>query len=420
MSHVNGRRSGGGSRALSKGPHHVIIARGDKIRSFAVRPLSIIAGALVAIVVVSGALATVAINLFKEDSSIGAIAEQNRIRQQYELQIADLHRQMDALVSRQLVEREVLNNQVAELLDRQDDLVERQELLTGLATDALAAGIDVLPMLAPVPTTNPLRGAAITPAGAPTTAAGIGGPIDPMTTGTTPEPTPDRQAAIPHSEALATVEATADWVAETQLDALALLAGAITERSGLLASKLEALGYAPESGGGVGGPFEPAFGPEDLGQVTAELDALEDLQAFARSLPLAWPLAELDVTSPFGRRSDPFLGEAAMHTGVDLRAAAGTTVKATGPGTVVSADYSGGYGNMVEIHHGNGISTRYGHLSSILVEVGDVVTTGTIIGRAGSTGRITGPHLHYEILRNGVAFDPMAHLRTGRDIAALL
>jgi len=410
MSHANTRLAGGKDRAPLNGPHHVIIARGDRIRSFAVRPLSIILAGVLAIAVIGASVAIAALSFFNDDTA-EAIAEQGRIRQDYESQLADMHRQMDALLSRQLVERELLNSQVAELIVRQNELIERQQLLTGLANDALAAGIDVLPMLAPIPEANPLRGA-----GGET--AGIGGPIDPMTTGAT-ELGP--QAALPHSDALATVETAADWVAETQLDALALLADAITDRSDELASLLRNLGYAPDTvDGGVGGPFEPAFSEEDIGTVTAELGELEQLQAFARNLPLARPLPLIEVTSSFGWRRDPFLGETALHTGSDFRATAGTSVRATGPGIVTIAEVSGGYGKMVEIDHGNGITTRYAHLSSILVEVDDFVQTGMVIGRVGSTGRSTGPHLHYEIRRNDNPFDPMPHIRTGAEIAELL
>jgi murein DD-endopeptidase MepM/ murein hydrolase activator NlpD len=213
---------------------------------------------------------------------------------------------------------------------------------------------------------------------------------------------------------------TADWVAETQLDALALLADAIGDRTDELASLLRQLGYSPAGDGGVGGPFVPAFGAAEIDLVNGELAELEQLQAFARGLPLARPLSQLQVTSGFGQRLDPFLGESAVHTGVDFRAPSGTSVMATGPGVVTEADVNGGYGKMVEIDHGNGVTTRYAHLSSILVDIGDVVTTGTIVGRAGSTGRSTGPHLHYEIRRNDTPFDPMPHLRTGPRIVGLL
>lgn len=407
MSHAK-RRPGGEKRTTRrKGPHHVIVARGDKVRSFAVRPASVLGGIALSILLVSGALTAGAYVFLKDDLTITSVAAQDEIRQDYELQIADLNRQMESLVSRQLVEREVLNNEVAALLERQGDLIQRQQLLTGLATDALAVGIDVLPMLAPLPIANPLREGPAT--------TGVGGPIDPMTTGGTD---PDRDASVGHADTLAAIEFAAEWLEESQRDALETLAEAVSERTDQLAGALQTLGHADDAGG-IGGPLIP-FEGDLVDSIELELAAFANLQEFARTLPLAQPLTSVDVTSSFGRRVDPFLGQTAMHSGVDLRAAAGTTVMATGPGTVIRASTNGGYGKMVEIDHGNGVTTIYAHLSSIAVRLGQHVTTGVTVGRAGSTGRSTGPHLHYEINRNDRAIDPMPYLRTGAEIAGLL
>ena len=108
-----------------------------------------------------------------------------------------------------------------------------------------------------------------------------------------------------------------------------------------------------------------------------------------------------------------FLGRPAMHTGLDFRASTGDPVRATANGKVVNAGWSGGYGRMVEIDHGNGLSTRYGHLSAINVKIGQQVTIGQVIGEVGSTGRSTGPHLHYETRIDGDAVDPQKFLRAG-------
>ncbi len=124
-------------------------------------------------------------------------------------------------------------------------------------------------------------------------------------------------------------------------------------------------------------------------------------------------IGEVEFTSGFGVRSDPFLGRPAMHTGLDFRAATGDPVRATANGKVVSSGWKGGYGRMVEIDHGNGLSTRYGHLSEINVKVGDVIKIGQVIGAVGSTGRSTGPHLHYETRIDGDAVDPQKFLRAG-------
>ena len=133
------------------------------------------------------------------------------------------------------------------------------------------------------------------------------------------------------------------------------------------------------------------------------------------SVPVRVPVSgDIDISSGFGVRMDPFLHLAAMHTGVDFRGNAVNPVRAaTAAGTVTTAGWSGGYGKMVEIDHGNGPSTRYGHLSRIEVNIGDKVRIGQIVGRLGSTGRSTGPHVHYETRIDGEAVDPQKFLNAG-------
>lgn len=115
------------------------------------------------------------------------------------------------------------------------------------------------------------------------------------------------------------------------------------------------------------------------------------------------------VSSGFGRRINPVTGLSAMHTGVDLPEPAGTPVRSMAAGVVVRAGYAGGYGNMVEVDHGGGVRTRYGHLSEIDVSAGANVASGSVIGAVGSTGRSTGPHLHFEVRINGVPIDPTGY-----------
>jgi murein DD-endopeptidase MepM/ murein hydrolase activator NlpD len=119
------------------------------------------------------------------------------------------------------------------------------------------------------------------------------------------------------------------------------------------------------------------------------------------------------MSSPFGVRTDPFNGRAAMHTGIDMRGEIGEAVHATAAGRITIAGREGGYGNMIEINHGNGLATRYGHLSEIDVKVGQTVRIGEVIGKIGSTGRSTGPHLHYETRVDGEAVNPQKFLRAG-------
>jgi len=112
------------------------------------------------------------------------------------------------------------------------------------------------------------------------------------------------------------------------------------------------------------------------------------------------------LSSQFGVRKDPFTGNPTMHRGVDYAAPEGTPIKATGAGIVTFAGPRAGYGNLIEIDHGAGIRTRYGHMNSIDVNVGDVVTRGQVIATVGNLGRSTGPHVHYEVLENGRQVNP--------------
>ena len=137
------------------------------------------------------------------------------------------------------------------------------------------------------------------------------------------------------------------------------------------------------------------------------------------AIPSVHPVQKLMYTSNFGIRSDPFRGTAAMHAGVDIPGPVGTPIYATADGMISHASRLGGYGNMVEINHGKGIATRYGHLSKILVADGAHVTRGQLIALMGSTGRSTGPHLHYEVRIDGHAVNPIPFLTTADYLLAV-
>ncbi|WP_242096809.1 MULTISPECIES: M23 family metallopeptidase [unclassified Sphingomonas] len=141
-----------------------------------------------------------------------------------------------------------------------------------------------------------------------------------------------------------------------------------------------------------------------------KLDAAPGARIGGIAIPSVQPVQRLAFTSNFGIRSDPFQGTARMHAGVDIPGPVGTPVYATADGTVDEAQRAGGYGNMIEIDHGKGIATRYGHLSKIIVENGAHVARGQLIGLMGSTGRSTGPHLHYEVRIDGKAVNPAPFL----------
>jgi len=130
----------------------------------------------------------------------------------------------------------------------------------------------------------------------------------------------------------------------------------------------------------------------------------------ASAAPNLWPV-EGKVTGSFGERIDPFNGEGAFHSGVDISSPVGTQIIAPADGVVVLSEFTGGYGRCIEINHGNGISTRYGHLSGFAVAEGQTVHRGDVIGFVGDSGRSTGPHLHYEVRINDTPVNPYKYLR---------
>ena len=239
---------------------------------------------------------------------------------------------------------------------------------------------------------------------------------------------------VPLALHLATVTAKLDRVERLQINSVGMIAAVAQRKStqlrtalaqtGLNLEKLSAPRRQTKDGqtkGGessaVGGPFVPLKIDPNGTPFEREVARLQDqivtadrIRQVLPYIPLRRPLSSVaDVTSPFGSRVDPFFGRAAMHTGVDLREPYGAPILATAAGKVTSAGPNGGYGNMVEIDHGNGITTRYGHMSAILVSEGQWVEAGTVVGRLGSTGA----HLHYEVRIDDEPVDPMRFLRAG-------
>jgi murein DD-endopeptidase MepM/ murein hydrolase activator NlpD len=230
------------------------------------------------------------------------------------------------------------------------------------------------------------------------------------------------------------------------LDAMAVKVGemqaklvkleAMGERvSGLAGVKTEGLRPATSARparGGAGGPFVPARTPslEQLQRMVAELDDVTDqdtdLFTYVESrllerrmqalmVPNSRPV-DVEVGSGFGFRTDPFTGRPALHTGLDFPAESGTAIHAAAGGVVRTVEWHPAYGHMVELDHGNGLVTRYAHTSKVFVKVGDLIKRGQIVAAIGTTGRSTGPHLHFEVLVDKVPQNP-ARFLAGRGAA---
>ena len=176
----------------------------------------------------------------------------------------------------------------------------------------------------------------------------------------------------------------------------------------------------------TGGPFVPMVAANDgslferaMLRTRSSLEQANRLTRIMPYIPLRRPFREdAEITSGFGGRVDPFNGQLAMHTGIDFRMEYGAPVRPTASGTISFAGTNGGYGNMIDVDHGNGLVTRYGHLSAILAKEGDKVTSATVIGRLGSTGRSTGPHLHYEVRVNDEPVNPLRFIKAGEPLYA--
>ena len=182
---------------------------------------------------------------------------------------------------------------------------------------------------------------------------------------------------------------------------------------------------AGEEVSGVGGPFVPldAIGPNSEGSFDTALSMLdlhlrrwESIRQLATVLPLSSPLDAYEVNSTYGPRKDPLNKARSFHDGLDMGAPTGTQILSPAPGKVTFAGWSGGYGRFIEVDHGFGVTTRYGHLRSIEVKKGDEVGFRQMIGTVGSSGRSTGPHLHYEIRLDDRSLDPDNFLEAGRHL----
>ena len=412
-----------------KEPHTIIIARGDQIRHFTIRPwLAALAGSALFAIAIGYLLATT--YLVMRDDLIGAsLARQARMQQAYEDRISALRAQVDRITSRQLLDQQLMEDKVSELLERQTQLSARHGRL-GQVLDRAAAQ---LPDSAPRPADKPDVKADL--------GADLGAELDayaPLRTAnaasaafslwdTRNDFAADESAADHADKLFVAINQSLRSIEQEQMERVTTLADNAYETADQIASALQAAGLKVDSDYGkqdVGGPLIPidssAVFDAKVKELDEALDQLEALKKEARRYPIANPAPGQPITSGFGVRKDPLLGTLALHSGIDFRYAIGSPARATAPGVVTAAGWNGGYGRMVEIDHGNGFSTRYGHLSRIDAKVGDHVQLGTVIGETGSSGRSTGPHLHYEVRHNGDAIDPLGFLKLGMKVSKLL
>ncbi|HEV7345108.1 MAG TPA: M23 family metallopeptidase [Devosia sp.] len=322
--------------------------------------------------------------------------QNEQVIEAYENRIAQLRVEVDRLHSRSYAQAGDINLQLQELAQQQEVLLEQHQLVRVLVDKADELGIEA----AALPAAADDQDLALAP-----TATG----------------NPDIDA---------TAAAVAQMMDETHF-AMTSIAETAAERTASIVTELSELGIRvqlPENTEGLGGPL---LAPQENGTVSPMIDdanavmaALVRYKAARDSIegaPVHMPIAgSFRQSSNFGNRTDPFTGGRAFHSGIDFAAPKGTTVLSAGKGVVTFVGSKSGYGNVVEVTHASGLVTRYAHLSGFLSEKGQSVNTGTPIAKVGSTGRSTGPHLHFEVRNANSAINPKAFLDAGKRLLALL
>jgi murein DD-endopeptidase MepM/ murein hydrolase activator NlpD len=386
------------------------------------------------LVIMAGwSLATGTYFAFHDDVLTRLIARQKEQQFAYEDRIAELRAQVDRITSRQLLNQEQFDQKLDQIMRRQMSLENRATTLSTLP-DSMPTGSIGRSRPAPFieqqsedrPKPSPISDTVIFTA-PPDREARLESrePAESPIKRFASAPKDSLKPAAGVDGVLARLNASLDRVEMRQTTLLNSMEERYDSKAKRMRSVMADLGMDTKKLGtapsGIGGPYIPVTLRKDATAFERQLYRVHvtraDVERLTRTMtavPVRKPIiGEIDLSSGFGVRPDPFLGRPAMHSGLDFRSETGDPVRATANGTVESAGWSGGYGNLIEVDHGNGFSTRYGHLSKIEVKVGQQVKIGQVIGRVGSTGRSTGPHLHYETRIDGDAVDPHKFLRAG-------
>ncbi|MGP9821477.1 peptidoglycan DD-metalloendopeptidase family protein [Salinarimonas sp. NSM] len=424
---------------------------------FAVGPLAAAALGVVLTLLTAWAAGATWYIVSREDLVAELLRRQAHTEARYEDHLGALRARLDRVASRKLIDQDTMEQRVTSLVSRQVELETRQAVLADLAqriapaavTGAIGGAVDLpdatsafAPLASPparpedlVPQARPRPEPALAPAP---------GPFELRLRGDAPGAAPANDTAALALPASASVGANLDAaerslavVEEGQIRALERIRLQVELEAGIMRDAIETAGLDPYAlepahpdvlaAEGMGGPFIPIGIDAEAGGFEARVAELQEslvardrLRRTTITIPFERPVdGDVAVTSNFGVRSDPFTRRPAFHAGIDFRARTGEPVYATAAGRVVAAGRAGGYGKLVEIDHGNGLTTRFAHLSAITVGEGAEVAAGDLIGRAGSTGRSTGPHLHYETRLDGRAVDPWRFLRAAAVLAEL-
>lgn len=391
----------------------------------------IVAGSIILMGAWSAATATYF--AFRDDVLTRLIARQAEMQYAYEDRISELRARIDRTTSRQLLDQEQYDQKLSQILRRQALLESRANALSAMPDTSATGSIKAPARASQMNDTGP--SAIPKPSPINDTVIFVAPPDREARLESRAPPAANKQVEFAKAQGtdsvLVNLQTALDKVEGRQTAALSSVEDNYESRMRRMRGVISDLGLnvahleAAAPRGGIGGPFVPVRPPSNadtferqIYRINLTRTQIDKLTRTLSLVPYRKPVVgNVEFSSGFGVRSDPFLGRPAMHTGLDFRASTGDPVRVTANGRVVNAGWSGGYGRMVEVDHGNGLSTRYGHLSEINVKVGEQVKIGQVIGAVGSTGRSTGPHLHYETRIGGEAVDPQKFLRAGVRLA---
>jgi murein DD-endopeptidase MepM/ murein hydrolase activator NlpD len=449
-------------------PHRIIIAHGDVVQDFTVRPWVFSTLFVIGLIFSALYLSATTYLVFRDEIISFSRSEQAMIHNAYEDRITDLRAQLDRVASRQMIDQQEIENRVQILMRKQADYESYSSVLAPILKKAEAAGVKIRSTLdMPTPRTAPWRvkksdqqakakidkaaGSRIQTSFTELASLGFRSskPIttepevqqpDQLTqiasldleqpsmlaasdTGIDNEPT--SATGMPSN----TIMRLADAAQQLDNDILdnAVILGNILQdirkKTERVERRIAALGVEFDTNVAMGGPFLPIAHhsdqkrlAKDAEKVAIALDHYMKLKENIRKLPIAHPLPSGRLTSRFGPRRDPFVGRMAMHSGIDIAHRRGTPIRAAGGGKVVHAGRKSGYGLMVEIDPGNGVISRYAHMSKVVARKGSRIKKGAIVGKVGSSGRSTGPHLHFETRIRGKAVNPSSFLLAGVEL----
>ncbi|MDB5508277.1 MAG: family peptidase [Hyphomicrobiales bacterium] len=468
MFHKVSMSKSAGTNAPASTRYFVSLQTHRNIRCISLHPVALLALAACLSLGLLGSICGAGYLVFKDDILAAMVAQHRSSEHAYQVRIANLQTQLDRVSTRQLIDQETLETRIVELATRQAKIESRSATLASLAE--LAGVPSAVPSRARGTAAAPLNPLLAKPAqGLPAGVSAYTSPETSLSTITrptplpiemTPQPDPILKVApggradglrtsarivdpahaanrdIPMALRARVLAASLENIELAQVGTAEKIAAAASQQALAMEAAFASTGLDPRGlklprpkvSPASGGPFIPLVDPQDQSLFGVRIRHLQETLEKARVyrqvlpyVPLRQPLSgTLDITSTFGGRADPFYGRAAMHSGIDMRDEHGSPVRATAAGRVTFAGVNGGYGNMVEIDHGNGLTTRYAHLSSITVSDNQWVDAGDICGRLGSTGRSTGPHLHYEVRVDGDAVDPARFLRAGARLPTIL